>query len=207
MNSIASVGNVTRFSTPGLLFGQPTPFNNLYNSRVTAPGRSDFPGAGSTPNPNQHVIKIDDGNRDQPQIQPVNPNDIAPVLKSTRVTPSRPTPNMDLFPSLIKVETGDSSSFNSPSVLMRSPVYNYNKGDLMVPRSAEAAFSVPYYKIIDDNLDYSELQEDYGSPPSRLPPALEDDYEEGDSSTPYAKEVGHPMSAVTRYKKRRGGRC
>jgi hypothetical protein len=96
------------------------------------------------PNPNQRVIQIDDGNKAQPQIQPVNPHDIEPVMKSMRAEPSTPSPNMDLFASFVRNREDDifpsPIGFNSPSVLMRTPQFNYNKGDKMVPKSATINF-------------------------------------------------------------------
>jgi hypothetical protein len=206
-----SVGNTTRLSNPGLLFGQPGPIN-VFNPRVSGPIVSDFPGAGSTPNPYQRTIKVEDGNINQPQLQTVNPNDIEPVLVSMRMTPSRPSPAMELFPSSI---TASSSSSSYSPIFSQTPQYNYNKAKLMVPRSAVASFYVPANRMIDDDIDYNEYNEDYGTPPilnprssPNSPPFLEPfgSYED-DDSMPYAREVGHPMSASARYKKRRGGLC
>jgi hypothetical protein len=152
INSKMAVGNVSRFSSPAIQFGQPMPLGTIYNSRVSSLPRSDLQGVGVMPNPNQRIIQLDDGNKAQPQTQPVNPNDIEPVMKSMRAEPSMPTPNMDLERS----SSQSGSTYNSP----RIPDFGYNRGNLMEPRvaavSSLAAVSeplVPYDDEEEENAD------------------------------------------------------
>lgn len=166
INSKMACGNVSRFSSPALQFGQPMPLGTIYNPRVSSLPRSDLHGVGVMPNPNQRVIQLNYDNKDQPQIQPVNPNEIEPMVKSMRAEPSTPTPNMDLARSLSQA----GSSYDSPRV----PDFGYNRGNLMEPRIAEQAVSskpafvpiVPYEddEEDDDKENYEENDDVPGGP-------------------------------------------
>jgi hypothetical protein len=138
-NNKANVGNVTRHSTPAFNMAIAPPIMTIYNDNTRAPMRSDFPGFGVYPNVNQRRIGIEDNNINQPQIQPVNPNDITQSIPGVRAIP---TPKIHpTFNIIGNVNPDRELLVGAPEyfTMAGNPPHMHSAGNDMYPRTSESS--------------------------------------------------------------------
>jgi len=123
-----NVGRQNLFSGPPIQFASPPQVIYIPHPNVGKQAILDTVNTGTNPNHNQRRIEVEDNNRNQPIITPVNPNDITQRIPDRRMVPSTNmlpafniAGNMGVTPQL-------------PYSLQEGPIpHQHSAGDDMVP--------------------------------------------------------------------------
>lgn len=219
METSQNTGRQNLFSGPPLQYASPPQVMYISHPNVNRPSLSDEFGTGTNPVPNRHRISVQDDNVNQPQITPVNPNDITQRVPDRRMVPStRQMPSLSITQSIPSLPTnpmkggpiphmhsaGDDMKAEIVSVraLPSQPTQAAMSSQLIgrLEQLVNEKYVAPRIRL-DLSTPESSQENSYRSTPSYLStPGDSRAQTPQDLLYPYRQEAGHPMSVFERYK-------
>lgn len=133
METSQNTGRQNLFSGPPIQYASPPQVMYISHPNVNKPSLSDEIGTGTNPVANRRMVSVLDDNIAQPQITPVNPNDLTQRTPSMRAVPSSQT-----MPAFSITGSSGVSPYMRGNPMMGGPIpHMHSAGDDMVPEPVQ----------------------------------------------------------------------